>query len=74
MSDVKPEIESMAMRAKERNRGVRDLSLSTGRGGGCRGSFTPTKRGGAEKVLATMKGGGGHKMFRGSFNTGAWKF
>ena len=32
-------------------------------------SFTATKRGGAEKVLAMLKGGGG--TFWGSFNTGA---
>ena len=34
-------------------------------GGGGTGSFTLTKRGGAEKVLATLKGG--HKKFWGSF-------
>ena len=48
MSDVKPEIESMAMRAKERNRGVRDLSLSTGRGGG-QVKFYPYEKGGGRK-------------------------
>ena len=50
---------------------VRDWSLitrrggyKTGGGGGTR-SFTPTKRGGAEKVLAMLKGG--HKKFWGRF-------
>ena len=39
--------------------------LQNGRGGGTR-SFTPMKRGGgAEKVLAMLKGG--HKKFWGSF-------
>ena len=51
---------------------LRDWSLITGRGGGLQNgrggtlSFTPTKKGGgAEKVLAVLKGG--HKKFWGSF-------
>ena len=49
---------------------IRDWSPITGRGGGYKTvggdtrSFTPTKRGGgAEKVLAMLKGGGGTTSF-----------
>ena len=54
---------------------VRDWSLITGRGGGVKTggwnvNFYPyKKRGGAEKVLAMLKGG--HNKFWGSFNAGA---
>ena len=49
---------------------VRDWSLITGRGlqngrGGGACEFYPYKKGGAEKVLAMLKGG--HKKFWGSF-------
>ena len=40
-------------------------------------SFTPTKKrvgGGAQKVLAMLKKGGGHKKFWASFNEVAWSF
>ena len=39
--------------------------------------FYPYKKGaggGAEKVLAMLKGGGGHKRYWGSFNMGARSF
>ena len=50
----------------------RDWSLITGRGGyktggGGHVKFYPYEKGGAEKVLAMLKGGGGHEKFRGSF-------
>ena len=50
---------------------VRDWSLITGRGGGLQNGrgghvkFYPYEKGGAEKVLAMLKGG--HKQFWGSF-------
>ena len=49
---------------------LRDWSLITGRGGLQNGrgghlKFYPYEKGGAEKVLAMLKGG--HKKFRGSF-------
>ena len=49
---------------------VRDWSLITGRGGlqngrGGHVKFYPYEKGGAEKVLAMLKGG--RKKFRGSF-------
>ena len=50
---------------------VRDWSLITRRGGGLQNGnvkFYPyEKGGGAKKVLAMLKGGGGHKQFWGSF-------
>ena len=61
---------------------IRDWSLITGRGGATKQeaegnvNFYPyeKKGGGAEKVLAMLKGGGGHKTFWGSFYAVAWSF
>ena len=54
-----------------KSRGLRDWSIITGGGGGLqngRGNvkFYPYEKG-AEKVLAMLKGGGGHNKFWGSF-------
>ena len=57
---------------------IRNWSLITGRGGyktgegGRQVKFYPYEKGGTEKVLAMLKGGG--KKFWGSFYTLAWKF
>ena len=65
-------------RGAQRQAAVRDWPLITGTvgggGGPTRCEVLLLRKGGAEKVLSMLKGGGGHNKFWGSFYTVAWKF